>query len=252
MPLFGLRETDAFIEHAAEMPDLETEALTIPRVEVLQIMEEIDDQWMQRLLPPALHPTIPPTVTFLFWKCAESEIGPFQLAQVRIGCRAGARPRGFPLASWCDSEQAAQALRSRWGFNCRPGRVRLTRYYDRITGSVLAGDRPVLQVSIVDPQPISGADVAYTPNMNLAHVPRNGSLLPRLVQVDPDYAIHRADRGRPSVDRFEREPATGGVIPVYPVSGSYTVCDISLPRLRYISDPERPTMEGTEKLHGAT
>lgn len=252
MPLYGVRDTDAFLEHAPEMPDLETEALTLERVEVLQVMYELDEGWMQRLLPPALHPTIPPTLTFLFWKCAEGEFGPFQLAQVRIGCRAGARPRSFPLASWCDSEKATMALRARWGYNCRPGLVRLKRNYDRISGSVLAGDRPVLQVSIVDPHPISGADVAYTPNMNLARVSRDGTSVPRLVQVDPDYTFHRAERGRPVVDRFEREPATGGVIPVYPVSGSYALCDISLPRLRYITDPDRPAMQGTEKLHDAT
>ncbi len=251
MPLYGVRDTETLLEYAPEMESLSTEPVELPRAEVLQVMFEIDDQWMQRLLPRALHPTIPPTATFVFWRCPESPAGPFNLAQVRVGCRAGVRPRGLPLASWCDSEQASTALRSRWGFNCRPGSVRLQRYYDRVEGSVGDGNRPVLQVSLVDPQAISGGDVQYTANMNLARVRRGGEVLPRLVQVDPEFTFRRAERGTPVVDRFERDTSTGGVVPVYPVSASYTVCDITMPRIRYIVDPDRPAMEATETIRHA-
>ena len=248
MPLYGVRDTETLLHYAPEMESLSTEPVELPRAEVLQVMFEIDDQWMQRLLPRALHPTIPPTATFVFWRVPESPWGAFNLAQVRVGCRAGVRPRGFPVASWCDSEQASAALGSRWGFNCRPGTVRLQRYYDRVEGSVSAGNRPVLQVALVDPQAISGGDVQYTANMNLARVRRESGLEPRLVQVDPEFTFHRADRGRPVVERFERDPGTGGVMPVDPVSASVTVCDITLPRIRYIVDPERPALQGTETV----
>ena len=248
MPLYGLRDIDTLLEHAAELESLGTEPAELPGAEVLQVMFEVDEQWMQRLLPRALHPTIPPTATFVFWRCPESPAGPFNLAQVRAGCRAGVRPRGLLLASWCDSEQAAAMLRSRWGYNCRPARVGLARNYDRVGGAVTAGDHPVLQVSLIDPQAISGGDVQYTANMNLARVRRDGESLPRLVQVDPEFTFRRAERGRPVVDRFERDPSTGGVMPVYPVSASYTVCDITLPRIRYIVDPDRPALQSTETV----
>ena len=250
MPLYGLREIDPLLEHAAEMESLDTEELELPGAEVLQVMFEIDDAWMQRLLPRAFHPTIPPTATFVFWRCPESPAGPFNLAQVRVGCRAGVRPRGLPLAAWCDTQPASEMLRSRWGYNCRPGLVRLKHFYDRVVGTVSVGHRPVLQVSLLDPQAISGGDVQYTANMNLARVRRGGEVLPRLVQVDPEFTFRRAERGRPLVDRFERDPSTGGVVPVYPVSASYTVCDITMPRIRYIVDPDRPAMEATETIPG--
>jgi hypothetical protein len=249
MPLSGVRATDELLTHAAEMPDLATEPLELPGVEVLQVMFEIDDQWMQRLLPPALHPTIPPTATFVFWRATEGPLGAFQMAQVRAGCRAGVRPRGLPLATWCDSEEASRVLRERWGFNCRPGQVRIKRNYDRITGIVGDGDRPTLQVALIDPQAISGADVQYTANMNLARVGHEGALRPWLVQVDPDYTFRRAERGRPVVERFERDQSTSGVMPVYPVSATYTTCDITLPRIRYISDPDKPAMQGTQAVN---
>src|SRR3712207_7773953 len=57
------------------------------------------------------------------------------------------RSRGFLLASYCDAAPAAEALRSRWAFDCRPGQVRLRRLYDRVIGSVEAAGRPILQRS---------------------------------------------------------------------------------------------------------
>jgi hypothetical protein len=248
MPLYGTRDVDALLEHAAVMERLDTEPVELPRVEVLQVMFEIDDAWMQRLLPRALHPTIPPTATFVFWRCQDGPFGPFELAQVRAGCRAGVRPRSLLLASWCNADGAAEALRSRWGFNCRPAEIHLRHNYDRVTGTVETGDRTVLQVSLLDPQAISGADVQYTANMNLARVRRDSDPEPRLVQIDPDYTFHRAERGRPSVDLFERDPSTGGVVPVYPVSATFAVCDITLPRIRYLVDPDRPAIQATEPV----
>ncbi|MGH2585553.1 MAG: acetoacetate decarboxylase family protein, partial [Dehalococcoidia bacterium] len=176
MPLYGVRATDELLEHAATMDGLDTQPVELPGAEVLQVMFEIDDRSLQSLLPPALHPTIPPSVTFVFWRCPEGPLGSFQMAQVRAGCRAGVRPRGLPLATWCDSEQAAEALRRRWGFNCRPGEVRLKRNYDRIAGTVTEAGRTVLRVSLIDPQAISGGDVQYVANMNLALVPREGGV----------------------------------------------------------------------------
>lgn len=249
MPLYGLRDVTPLVETAPEMESLDTEPLELPGVEVLQVMFEIDAAPMLDLLPPALHPTIPPTATFVFWRAQDGPLGAFTMAQLRVGCRAGVRPRGFLASSFCDAEPAAEALRSRWGYNCRPGLVRLRRFYDRIVGSVVVNDDTILQVSLMDPQAISGGDVQYVANMHLARVRRDGALLPRLVQVDPEFTFQRAERGRPVVDHIDPERhAVAALTPVYPVSASYTLCDITLPRIRYIVDPERPAMQGTETL----
>src|SRR5262245_34609856 len=119
MPLYGVRDVSPLLADAAEMESLDTAPAEIERAEVLQVMFEIASGPMLELLPPALHPTIPPTVTFTFWRCPDGPVGPFALALVRAGCRAGVRPRGFLLASYCDAEPAAEGLRSRWGYNCR-------------------------------------------------------------------------------------------------------------------------------------
>lgn len=249
MPLFGVRDVTPLLADAPLMEGLGTAPETLPGVEVLQVLFETSSAAMLDLLPKALSPTIPPTVSFVFWRCREGPLGPFSLAQVRVGCRAGVRPRGFLLQAYCDAEPAAAALATRWGFACRPGAVRLRRFYDRIVGTVEADGRPVLRVSLLDPQIIVGVEVQYTANMNLARVRDGQGERVRLVQVDPEYTLRRVDRGRPQLDLFVPEAwRAEGVEPVYPVSASITLCDITLPRIRYIVDPDVPALQGTEKV----
>jgi hypothetical protein len=250
MPLSGTRDVAPLVVEAPLMEGLQTEPFELHRAEILQLMFEVESSAMLSLLPKALHPTIPPTVTFVVWRCPEGPAGPFSLAQVRIGCRAGVRPRGFPSTSYCEAEPAAaEPLRARWGFECRPGVVRLRHLHDRVVASVERDGREILNVELVDPQFISGGDVQYTANMNLARVPREGGVAPRLVQVDPEYTFHRAERGRPRIVTFDRAAWNAeGVEPVYPVSATFATCDVTLPRIRYIMDPDRPAMEGTETV----
>jgi len=249
MSLYGVRAFPPLLENTPDLLTPSMETLELPQTEILQVMFEIDDGPMLELLPPALHPTLPPSVTFLFWRCSDGPLGPFSLAQVRLGCRAGTRGRGLPLASYCDSETATRALRERWGYNCRPGIVRLRRGYDRIAASVMVADDLVLQVSLLDPRVISGSDVQYTANLNLARMLVEGVLTPRLVQVDPEYTFHRAERGRPAVEGFVAEAwSAAGVRPAWPVSASFSRCDIVLPRIRFVTDPDVPALEGTAKL----
>lgn len=252
MPQLGTRPVEPLLRDAATMANTDVAPLLLPGVDVLQVMYEIESAAVLDLLVPALHPTIPATVTFVFWHAADGPLGPFTLAQVRAGCRAGVRPRGLPLASFIDSERASEALRSGWGFNCMAGNVRLRRYHDRATGVVDVGGREILSVQMIDPQPISGADVQYTANMNLARLTHEGETRPWLVQVDPEFSFHRAERGRPQLVTFAAADwLAAGMKPVFPVSATVANCDITLPALRYISDPERPALQGTVTLKSA-
>jgi hypothetical protein len=104
-------------------------------------------------------------------------------------------------------------------------------------------------MSLVDPAPLSGAEIQFAASMQLARVIREGAEVPRLVQVDPELTFHRAARGRPRLDVFDTsawgEPR---IEPVYPVSAWYAVCDLALPRVRYLCDPGVSTLQGTEKI----
>jgi hypothetical protein len=214
---------------------LATEPLTLPGCEVLQVMFEIASDGVLDLLPAALHPTDPRIVTFVFVKCPDGPLGPFDLAQTRIGCRAGVRPRGYVLRSVIDGADAADTLASRGGIATVPGTVSLRRGYHEIRGTV-DGE---LDCALVDPRPLSGAEIQHAANMQLATV--GGE--PKLVQVDPTFLFHRAACGRPRLDGY-----VGELSPAYPVSAWWTLCDLTLPKVRYVLDPNVTALRGTTKV----
>lgn len=247
MPISGTLDVSPRVTRAPLASDLATEPVLLERAQVLQVMFEIASEHIDDLLPPALNRTDPPVATFVAIKAVDSPLGTFTLAQTRVGCRAGARPRGFVTGGYIDNP--VPALADRWGFALKPASVTLGGRYHDVEARVRLDDRPILSMSLIDPVPLSGAEIQFAASMQLARVIRDGTEQPRLVQVDPELTFHRASRGRPRLDDFD--PAAWGderIEPVYPVSAWYAVCDLALPQVRYICDPAKPAFEGTEKL----
>ena len=245
MPLFGTLDVADRVDGAPQMLSLDTEPLVLERADVLQVLYEIASPGMQDMLPAALHPTLPPTLGVLCYRVRNGPLGPFTLVQIRIGCRAGVRPRGYLLSSVVDSADAAAALSGRWALRADPGEPMLRVYHDRIDLRVTRDDRTILDVGLVDPEPVHGNDIQYVAGMHLARTPRG----PRLVQVDPEFTFHRADRGRPDLVTFDAAAwGDDRIRPVFPVSASYTVADVTLPRLRYVSKADVPALQGTETV----
>jgi hypothetical protein len=179
----------------------------------------------------------------------DSPVGAFSLAQVRIGCRAGVRPRGFLTAAYVDSAEAADALGSRWGFTCHHGEVTLHRYHDRVAVSVSDGASVCLEAALVTPEPISGGDIQYVANMNFAHLEKPDGEEPLLIQVDPEFTFHRAERGRPEVSRFVAGAWNAdGVEIVYPVAASFALVDTGFPKIRYVVNPDLPALAGSRMV----
>ncbi len=247
MPFLGTLDTTPRLKDAPQLDNYDTEAWEIAGVEHLSVTFEIDDAAMTSALPPALHPTIPPVAYFSVTSYPESPVGAFKLAQVRVGCRAAALPRGFLLRAYSDSPAACEALGRRWGYDCRPADVQLRRYHDRIVGSVTLDGREVLQGSLLDPNPISGSSIFYVSNVNLARSPDDGKGV--LVQVDPAYTFHRAERGSPELTAFDRPAwAADGIDPVWPVTATFVKCDTGFPQIRYVMDASQAARIGTRKL----
>jgi hypothetical protein len=247
MPISGTLDVSPRVDDAPLASDLATEPVVLERAQVFQVMFEIASAHIDDLLPPALNRTDPPVATFVVIKAADSPLGTFTLAQTRVGCRAGARPRGFVTGGYIDNP--VPALAERWGFALEPASVELGGRYHDVEAEVSLNGRPILVTSLVDPVPLSGAEIQFAASMQLARVIRDGEEKPRLVQVDPELTFHRASRGRPRLDVFEAEAwGDNRIEPVYPVSAWYAVCDLSLPQVRYICDPALPAFQGTEKL----
>jgi hypothetical protein len=114
---------------------------------------------------------------------------------------------------------------------------------------VLREGVPILDAALVDPQPISGGDVQYIHSVTLAEAPVDGKRAPWLVQVDPRYTFHKAERGRPEVSRLAGDAwGAPGLTLENPIASTVCTCDTDLPRIRFVMDPEVPVVRGTKKI----
>ena len=245
--LVGTADPEVLAEGAPKLDGFGGEPLVLAHVETLQIVYEIERDGADALLPPGLHPTLPPLATWLVQRMPESPWGAFQLAQLRIECRSGLRPRGFLRAGVIDNPRAAAALAARWGYRLRAGGIRLARGYDRISAGVsLAGDdESILEVALQDPMPLRPEDAYVVASMHLAHTPRGL----RLLQVDPGFEVERAERGRPRIAHFAAGAwQSDGVRPSHPVSALFCVASVTLPALRYVCRPDVLAFTGTERV----
>jgi hypothetical protein len=243
--LIGTADVQDLVPNPPTLQAFATEPLVLPGATVLQLISEIRIGGRETSLPRGLHPTNPPSVVFQFWDCPQSPWGPFRLAQGRVACRSGLRPRGFVQGCVTDSAAAAEALRSQWGFPATIGEVAIDRGYDRVRAEVRMGGNTVLAVTGRDPDPLGNGDIAFTTTIALAQTPRGL----RLVQIDCEYTANRAERVRPVVDSFER----GAWLPAsvdltWPISAAVAIADITLEPHRYVSKPEELAFTGTETL----
>jgi hypothetical protein len=243
--LTGSADPEFLARGTATLASFGTGPVKLCGVETLQVFCEIERKGADALLPPGLHPTLPPAVTWLVQRVAESPWGAFGMAQCRIECRSGLRPRGFLRGGFADGEGAAAELAARWGYALQPGVVQLKRAYDEIRATVSLDGQQILDLALRDPMPLRNTDVYYAANMNLAHTPKGL----RLVQVDPDFEVERAERGRPALHRFEAAAwRSEGVRPSHPVSASFTIATLTLPALRYVCRPDVLAFSGAERV----
>lgn len=243
--LFGTADVDALAASAPHMDTLDAGTLVLRGVWVLQATFEMPGAARDVLLPPALHPTDPPLASWLVLQCPESPWGRFAVAQLRVSCRSGLRPRGFLVNSVVDSAEAGSALAAGWGWRHRIGQVRVARGYEATAATVRVDGKTILDVALRDPDPLGPHDVQYTAGMHLAHTPRGL----RLVQVDPDFAVERAERCRPHLLAFDAAAwGDARIAPAHPVVGSIARADVTLPKLRYLCRPDVWAFDGTEKV----
>jgi hypothetical protein len=145
----------------------------------------------------------------------------------------------------CDNAAAAGALAAGFGYPAQLAEIRWQRSYDTVRLAVARAGETILAFEGADPDPLAPGDVQFSGTLNLADTPRGW----RLVQVDPEFRPVRAERLRPKLSAFT--PAAWGdprLDPYYPVSGSLTLADVSIPALRFVCRPEELAFTGTERV----
>lgn len=244
--LVGTGDAQALAHDAPTLVDFSAKETVLGDVDTLQIIHELYTEGVDALLPPGLHPTSPGVVTWLVQRVGESPWGPFRLAQCRIECRSGLRPRGFLRRGILEgSDEAREALAAQWGYRMAPGDVALDRGYHAITAHVSLKGREVLDASLEEPRLLRTSDVFYVANMNLAHTP-NGL---RLVQVDPEWEIDRAERGDVVLGHFDAEAwHAPGAVPSSPVTATFTHGSMTLPAIRYVCETDVLAFQGSERV----
>jgi hypothetical protein len=243
--LTGTADVAGLATRAPVMESLDAGPLQLGTVEVLQAAFELPYAWRQPLLPPGLHPTTPPLLVLLAWRAERSPWGPFSMAQARVSCRSGVRPRGFVTGCIVDDPGAAAAFAAQWGLPAVAGAVELHRGYDRAELLAARDGVPALHVVCVDPEPLGPGDAQFTVTTTLAQTPRGL----RLVQVEPEYDLRRVERARPSAVSFDpRAWGLPDVAPGYPLAATISVGEVTIPRVRFVSRPDVNAFEGTEAV----
>jgi hypothetical protein len=229
---------------AAALTEPGGDPMTLTNARLMQVSYEVEHDGALAALPTALHPSIPPHLTWLALRCEDSAAGPFTLVQTRLGCRAGMKPRGFLLGAYINNPDASDLLARRWGYGCTVGRADLEVNYDRVRATAgPAGARPALDVELVTPQTLSSS-VNYAFNLNLAETPWGR----KLVQVDTEVTFHTLDRGRPRLRSYDPTAWHGRVVPVHPVAATVARVDITFHPVQYICAPDELVEIGTEKV----
>lgn len=246
--LSGTADPEAMAAGAPYVADWAAEPLVCRGAELLQAVYEVDSRARQDVLPPALHPVSPPAITVTVLRAEESEAGPFTLAETRIVCRSGARSRGFQVSCFVEGAGAAAVLGRRWGHRVRPAAVVLHRRYHGTAAEVRADGRTVLDVRLLDPVPLSAADLQFTDSMHLARTPRGN----RLIQAERAYEVTAAERGRPALTAFDAaawgEPR---LRPSRPISAVSVTGDVVFRPVRYVCRADVSALEGTERVDHA-
>lgn len=212
----------------------------LPGARILKVVFETDAETALNWLPPSLGRTSPAYAIVTAAHYPESPVGPFSLAAQHIGCRARMFIRAFTLHAVTDSERALAALREAWGFPARLGRVRLSSGPRAASARVTVDGRRLVDLRLSHAEPCEPELIRYDPLLNLRLIAtiqqgKRHSLL-EMVQIDPDYEIKEAARGRPRLTY--PEPSEGDPWHLLPalnmISATYAVCDTELPLARFV------------------
>lgn len=244
--LTGTADIEALAAGAAVITAYQPDAVTLEDVCCLQVTAEMDNRAREAVLPPSLHPTVPPALSIQAWDVGGSPWGPFMMVVSRVYCRSGVRARGFTVSTFVSTDEAAKGLSRVYGFPAVQAGISFRHGYDGADLHLQISSESAMVISAIDPEPMGQDDVQYTSTLNLAQTP-NGL---RLVQVEADHYPDRVDRLSAGMPVFN-----GGLVgnpllvPRRIVSASMTSGKVELPALRFVCRPDELAFTGTEPVN---
>jgi len=225
---------------------LADERIDAAKAQTLTFTFEVLSEAAIAALPAALHPPFPTYCSLVVRRSGESPFGDFTTAELRLHARATNHYVGYVLGGFCDSEPACAWLQNVYGAPLKfAEQVSVNKRHFGFEARVVAGGAVALDAVMATPGFISGADVLYVQNSNLARLDR----APALVAEEFEYQIEEARRGPAHFHALDL-PAFGA--PTLVVSNhlpaTWTRGTWSYMPVRFIIDPLKPAMAGTRKV----
>jgi hypothetical protein len=245
--LVGTGPVEEFLAHAATLDDFDTESVTAHDAEVLQATYEMRIDGRQVSLPARVATRPIPRHSSRRSGVAATARGARSRWHKRASDRAAGcahaascrmrgvtttpppKPYGDSGVSRCNGAPSSFAANT----------TRPTRQSPSATIRCARSPRSILIRSAPTTSRIRRPPTSRTPPRGL-----------RLVQVDIDYTIQRAERVKPRLSHFDgpRWGVHASVIPYHAISASTAVGAITIQRLRYVSKPDELAFTSTEVL----
>ncbi|HUF54683.1 MAG TPA: acetoacetate decarboxylase family protein [Dehalococcoidia bacterium] len=207
----------------------------LPNAQLIKVVYETDVEAVLEWLPPKLTRSSPPYAIITVERYADSPVGAFNAATQYIGCRAGFFTRALALQTVVDSPVALAGLREIWGFPAQPGEVQIEEQSDGVVVLVATQAGNLLRLELRGAENIAPGLARFDPVLTLRTAPSlteeaRHDLL-QMVQVDPEYEVTSAQRGRAEIE-------LSGAWAVLPMRGvvAGTACEMNteLPLARFV------------------
>lgn len=243
--LRGTADLDTLARRAPTLTGYVTEPLTLQGVSLFQLVAEMRNGAREAVLPPSLHPTVPPTLSLQVWQVPDSPWGGFAMVVCRISCRGGVRARGFTSAAVASTEAACHGLGDTYGYPLRLGEIDFLASYSGVAAAVQVDGREILRAAAIDPVPLGPDDVQYTGTLNAVHVPAGLRLLQVEFQLDPT----RVERLRPRLECFAAEAwGDARLDPYFPVTAALASGTVTFAAPRFQLKADELAFTGTERV----
>jgi len=244
MPIFGGYKPTS--DSLIEIRELALDRVEVEAAQTATFTFEVLSQAAIAALPSALHPPFPTYCSLVVRRHDDSPFGPFTTAELRLHARATNHYVGYCLGAFTDNEAACAWLRGVYGAPIVVAQtVSLIRRHYGVEANVGEGGRSLLEAVIETPGYISGADVLYVQNSNLANL--DG--VPALVAQESEYAIKEARRGTAKLATLDLAAfgaptlTQSNLLPATWTAGTWTYMPV-----RFTIDPNRPAGVGTRKV----
>jgi hypothetical protein len=244
MPIYG-----GYTPTAAGLPVIQALAedrIDIEAAQTLTFTFEVLSQAAIAALPAALHPPFPTYCSLVMRSHDDGPYGAFTTAELRLHARATNHYVGYSLGAFSDNQDACAWLRNAYGLPCEVAEmVSLNRRHYGFEARVVIQGRPVLEAVQATPGFISGNDILYVQNSNLAAL--DGG--PTLIAEEFEYAIRDAKRGTAAFAALDLAAFGGPTLTASNhLPSTWTAGSWSYMPVRFIIDPTKPAMVGTRKI----